>query len=121
MNAKSVIVSLILAVVFFGIGLSVGIFWPAKNVSVQVQETVTPMPKAIRDLSSKVISSIAAYGAVTKIDGQNITLSYQGDSVIIPIKADAKIYSFAPASDSTKTGTAPKGTPSQIPFKDIKI
>lgn len=46
----------------------------------------------IKSLSSKVVPSIVAFGKVSKIDGRNITLDYNGDSITISIINDAQIY-----------------------------
>lgn len=119
MNTKSLIISIFLGVLVFVIGGALGILYQMQAPKVQSQNTLTltpqpsaTIPQVVKDLNSQVITSIGAYGIVTKIDGRNITLSNQSDSIIIAVRDDAKIYSFV-----TMNG---KPTSQQIDFKDIK-
>ena len=128
MNAKSLIVSLFLGGLIFLLGGGLGILYQTQQNVAAPQGQGQLMPSVVKNLSSKVIPSIAAYGEITKIDGRNLTLSYQGDSLVIAIKDDAKIYSFIANSapnptPSVKPATTPASTASsrEITFKDLKI
>lgn len=68
----------------------------------------------VKTLSSKVIASIIAYGTVADIQGKNITLSYNSDSVVIAIADTAEIYSFSQASGGNAAPTQTKTEFSQI-------
>lgn len=67
------------------------------------------------NLSSKVISSMVAYGQVKNIDGRNITLNNLGDDLTISISNTAQVYSFSVPEGAT----AP--VQKTIKFEDIKV
>ncbi len=128
MNIKNLIVSLFLGLLVFGIGIGLGILYQTQQGVVpqsitQPKNNVQVMPEVIKMLSSKVIPSIAAQGTVTKIDGRNITLNYQTDSITIGIRNDAIIYSIVFNTSPAKTGSINNGASSskQIDFKALKI
>ena len=97
METKNIIISIVAGLLVLGVGFLGGMLFNGvvnpKTVT-QPQDTSTAVPQIVKDLSSKVIPSIAAYGKVAKINGKNITLSYQGDSVTILVRDDAKVYYF---------------------------
>ena len=115
------IVSVILLVVVFVLGAWIGAFYQLQGASKNATQTVSPIEK---ELSSKVISSINAYGQVTKIDGSNITLSPVGDSLAsdgltVSINSNAKIYSLTiPTNGAANNKTSL--TPTAASFSDIK-
>jgi len=114
MSIKGVIVLIVLAIVVFVFGVGLG-------STVSKPKTGTGQSSQIvKDLSSKVIPSVSAYGTITNLSGRNITLSYQGDSIMIPITADAKIFSFI-TTPVTKTTTASQTIGKPITFSDLKI
>jgi cytoskeletal protein RodZ len=122
----SVVGILVVAIGFLGGWWFGGMQTPAPVVTPN-QQTTAPI---VKDLSSKVIPSIAAQGKITKIDGRNITLSYQGDSVVVAVNTDARVYAFTPPTTTTTTTTTannkpqPKPVPptsKQISFSDLKL
>lgn len=104
MFAKKQLVILIIAgalILLIGVGL--GIIYQM-NPSQQKIRT-----EASSILSTKVISSISAYGKVIKIEGKNITLSNLGDSLAVSITDSARIYSFINSAQQAAE------------FEDIKV
>jgi len=67
----------------------------------------------IKSLSSKTVPSIVAFGKASKIEGRNITLDYNGDTITIGISDDAQIY-----TSSNQTAGA---TPTASLLENIKI
>ncbi len=93
MNEKLKLAILIIAgVLIFAIGVGLGIVIQTKTGMQKIKDEV------VGNFSSKVVSSITAYGKVIKIEGRNITLSYLGDSLAASISNSAKVYSFATAT-----------------------
>jgi hypothetical protein len=58
-------------------------------------------------------------GQVLKVDGKNITMSYQSDSRLVPTSSDVRVYALvvAPKTLFNKTGFENK----PVEFKDIKV
>jgi len=80
-------------------------------------------------LSSKLIQSIASYGKVSKIEGRNVTLTFEGESLTIKVREEALIFSFTQTLGRSLTGEAAplkKGdtvitTRQKVELKDIKL
>ncbi len=130
MNSRILIIALVVVVLvivfifFFGYSLGTVSGNSTSKNAVQSQVQTQKMPEAINVLSSKVIPSIAAYGIVTKIDGRNITLTYQTDSIVITMRSDAKIYSYVVNSALVKPGSKPPANAyvtKLADFNDIKV
>lgn len=122
MNIKNVLISLVAGILILILGVWLGMLLGGKGTMTASQTSQVAAGAALtKALSSKVIPSIAAYGQVTKIDGSNLTISYQGDSVVVSVDSNSKIYSFAkqPTTTTTKKTTAP--TSQQIALKDVKV
>jgi hypothetical protein len=100
MKSTNAIVIIVIGAVVFIVGVGLGIFYQAQADSMQVTKTETA-----NALSSKVIPSIVAYGTVTKIDGNNITLTAQGDTLTVAVSPDAKVISFSSTAGSTAAPT----------------
>ena len=96
MDIRKAIVSILSALLIFGAGVALGYLFNSQSGgdlnSPEVMQTNLPVVKA---LSSKVIPSVAAYGTITKIEGNNITVTSDTDSIVVPIRTDANIYSFS--------------------------
>jgi hypothetical protein len=105
-DKKQLVILIIAGIVIFLAGGAAGIVFEKQKIPTQKIE-------AADSLSSKVISSIVAYGEVKSINGRNITLSNLGTDLIITIAGNAPVYSFANRSGST--------APSQqtVAFSDI--
>lgn len=93
-----IILSIIIALVFLCLGGAAGILYQTQK---EVSQSGNPA-EIIKEITSKAITSVSAYGQVTNIQGRNIILSYAGDSITIKIGDDAKIYSFTQSSASTQ-------------------
>lgn len=116
METKNLIIVVVVAVVAIVIGGATGMMIQQQKNAPQIAQAESLMP-AIKGLSSKVIPSIIAYGQVTSIEGRNISLSYNGEALTIPVKENANVYSFIQA-DGAKAGTAP--AQQKVLFSDIK-
>ncbi len=76
-------------------------------------QQVLPQMNVIKYLSSQIIPSMVAYGEVTDIEGRNITLSYNGDSMKVQVPENSPVYSFV----NNKTS---KPIQEQVSFENIK-
>lgn len=113
------IVLLLLAVlVIFVLGGGVGVFYQTQKDSPLLAQAERA-EATVKNLSSKTVLSIVAYGQVTNIQGRDITISYLGDSLIVRVKENSMIYSLVAPSVTQKGATA-ASTQQQAEFKDIK-
>lgn len=99
-----------------GIGCLAGVNFQEQKTASRIAE-LEKMENMVKILaSSKVIPSIVAYGQVASISDKVVTLAYGTESLAIPIREDAKIYSFV-------TSASQQGPPEQkkAELKDIKI
>jgi hypothetical protein len=96
MNKSNLIILVIIGIVFFIVGGGLGIFYQTQKDASQINGA-----KSIKALSSKVIPSIVAYGKVTDINGRDITIFYNGESLTIPVSQDAQVSSFSQANGQT--------------------
>ncbi len=103
MEKKQLTILIIAGALIFLIGGGLGV---ASQLSAVRQKVRT---EAFDILSSKVITSVSAYGKVTKIEGRDITLNNLGDNLSVSMPDNVKVYSFV---DSSQQAAA---------FEDIKI
>lgn len=89
MEKANLTVPILIGVVLFIVGVALGIFY-----QMQIGFKSAIEVKTVNALASKVIPSIVAYGKVTAIEGQNVTLSFGGDTLMVPITADAQVFAF---------------------------
>lgn len=111
-----VICLIICGAVLLEIGCLAGVNFQEQKTASRIAE-LEKMENMVKILaSSKVIPSIVAYGQVASISGKVVILAYGTESLAIPIREDAKIYSFV-------TSTNQQGPPEQkkAELKDIKI
>jgi Cu/Ag efflux protein CusF len=114
MDKKILIILLIIvSLVLFTAGLSLGIFYQKQKDAPKVDAAKIILEK----LSSKTVPSIAIYGKVTKIDGKNITLTFAGDTMTVNIKDGSNIYSFRGSGGTS--GNVP--VQQDAKFEDIKV
>ena len=106
MDKNNLIILIIAGLVLLILGGAAGFFYKTLQIS--------PQLAVIKDLSSKTIPSIVAYGQVSKIEGRDITLSFNGDNIKVSVEANSPVYSFV--NDA-------KGKPIQkkVELKEIKI
>ncbi len=101
MEPKNVVISIVLGLLILAVGFGGGVLYesigqpPAQNV---VQEA----PEGVKVLNSKITPSITAYGVITDINGKNITIDNQGDTMTITVVDGAKIYAFSSTSGQSK-------------------
>lgn len=107
-RVASLVLFVIIITIFFALGGGLGIFYQSQKggggegVSANI----------LKNLNSKAVPSIIAYGQVTKIEGRNVTLSFNGDSVTVKVSDSASINSFV--KDSAGATTQQKKDFSQI-------
>ena len=125
MSLKNILLSLVLALAMLGLGAWLGMTLGGQKTSAlsQITRQVSSSSTLAKSLSSKVVPSISAYGQVTNVSSNSLTVSYQEDSVIIPVASDAKIYSFiATVPPALKKGKpAPAPTSQVIALQDVKV
>ncbi len=105
MNKIGIITLIIVGVALFLLGGGLGVYFQMRNDASQIS--------AVKALSSGVVSSIVAYGELTKIDGNNLTLTYEGKSITVNILDSAKVYYFLTTSSEEAT--------KEIGIKDLKV
>lgn len=121
MDKKTIILFFILVFLIFVLGGGAGVFYQQQsclsNTEKSTEKTDTNVfEKAVKDLSSKTIYFIVAYGDVTDIQGRDITINNNGENLTVKIKEDAKITSFkVPAAGKTSSDTE-----ALAKFEDIK-
>ena len=100
---------LISGLLFLVLGGGIGFLYKTLQISPQIKKTT----EIIKALSSKTVLSTVAYGQVSKIEGKDISLSYNGDSIKISMAEKAPVYSFV---DSAEIPNQKK-----VDFKEIKV
>ena len=116
MDRKNLTIIIVVAVVAVIIGLALGMNLSPKSVAEKSQST--KFESAVKALSSKVIPSIIAYGQVSKIENKNITLTYNKETLTIPLTQSTSIYSFVAPATGSKTATP---TQKKAAFSEIKV
>ena len=116
MDRKNLTIIIVVAVVAVIIGLALGM--SLSKTSVVNNPQSNKFESAVKALSSKVIPSIIAYGQVTKIENKNITLTYNKETLTIPLTQSTSIYSFVAPVAGSKTA-AP--TQKKSAFSEIKV
>jgi hypothetical protein len=118
MDRKNLVVLIIVAFVFFGLGGGLGVLYQNQMGVVPANEA--PKIQAVQTLSSKVIPSITAFGEVSSVEGKDITLTFGGDSLKIKVRDDAQIY--LPATSTTdQNGKPVTSAQKTAEFSDIKV
>lgn len=107
---NSTFLILIFGLVCLVLGGGIGFFYKTLQSSSEGEKTTI----ITKNLTSKTIISSVVYGQVSKIEGRDITLSNEGDSLKINIPENIAIYSFA--NDSTG-----KSVQTRVDLKAIKI
>ena len=92
------VVGLILFIFILGAGTGV-VFMAQKNAP--KFKIAARDAEVVKNLSSKTVPSIVAYGKVEKIEGKNITLAFSGDTITVPIAPNAHIFSLRSVVDKT--------------------
>ncbi len=128
MTTKNILALVTSGIVLFVLGgvCVMAYQWQTKNnggILSQLQQQ--KVPDVIKVLSSNVVPAMAARGIVTKVDGKNITLTSQGDSITVTMRDDAKLYTFVLNTNITKPvkGSTPANTSTsrEISIKDVNI
>ena len=113
-SKKQLIILIIVGVVLFLLGGAVGI------IAIQGGAQQGKI-KMANSLSSKVVSSIVAYGQVKSIDARNLTLANLGDSLTVPVASTAQIYAFITPATTGKSKTTSAPIQQTVSFQNIKV
>ena len=122
-----IVLSIVIGLVILAVGVSLGFFYEKTTQPPVNYQGADNMASIIKTLSSRTISVMSAYGQVTNIEGNNITLSYRGDSMTIGMAQDSGVYSSLDnnaqnkAATSTTEFSTQKGTLSDIKKGDTVI
>ena len=103
---------IIIGLVIFAVGAALGIFYQFNKDNIQIQKS-EEISTEIQNLSSDIVTAVAAYGKVVAINGNNVTLSYNGKSLTINIGENVPITSYA----APVNGSAQQN----LKFSDIKL
>jgi hypothetical protein len=114
----AIFISIIVLLLVFVLGGGIGILYQTRK-DAPLLEKAAQSEGVIKNLSSKTVLSIVAYGQVTNIQGRDITLTYAGDTLTVRIKENSMIYSLVTPS-TTQKGAAAAPTQQKAEFKDIK-
>ena len=133
MNKILIFLLIIIGVIIFTVGGGgLGILYQKQKDASQIeklQARESVLNSVVKRLSSKLIQSIASYGKVSKIEGRNVTLTFEGESLTIKVREEALIFSFTQTLGRSLTGEAAplkKGdtvitTRQKVELKDIKL
>jgi len=76
---------------------------------------VSPKLAVIKSLSSKAVPSMVAYGQVSQVEGRDITLTYDNNSVKVTMAENSPVYAFV------NNSTGGKATQNKVSINEIKI
>jgi hypothetical protein len=119
MDKKILIILIVAGVVIFVVGGGIGVAYQ-KQTSGTIQNNTADVKlvNLAKIIKSTPISSIMAFGAVTKISGKTITLLYKKENINIKIRDGAKIFKLVQAKDANGKMTS---TQKPAVFGDIKV
>ena len=110
MNSKNsnLIILVIAGIFIFVIGSSLGFFYKIKTSMPNASVDTTNL---IGQLSLKTVPTILAFGQVSKIQGRNITLSFNGDTMTVPVGDSAQVRSANSSTNAQQNAQ----------FGDVKV
>jgi len=116
-SAKTVLMIVVIAVIFI-IGIFIGLGLTKSPASPAVQIPGTPTGTSGKTgMNSSVITSVFAFGKLTSVSGQNITLANGSDSLTIATDQNTKIVSYQQVKSATGKITV---NPQNITLSDLK-
>ena len=123
MNNKVLIIPVVIIIglgIFFGGGYLLGVSQENKRLEPQIESLGKLADVSAALTSSKLITTIIAFGKVTSVSGRIVTLAARNESLQVSIKQDAKISSLV---SPTATDGSVSGFPQEmaVEFKDIKV
>lgn len=107
---KTVLVASVVGLVFLVAGVFAG-FLLEKNIT---EKDIEKANTTIKAFGSKLIPYVTAFGKIQSISGKDLTLNYNGDTVVIKIKDDAKVSIIETGDDNN---TIQK----EALFEDLKV
>lgn len=117
-NLVNVIVGVAVGLVILILSFYGGVLLQTKKTAPQIQ-ILTNLQSL---LQSKTLQNSEVYlgGMVTKISGENITLTVKNESLEVPVSKDAKIIAFV-YPDKPEEGKALVPQQKNIAFEDVKV
>lgn len=115
MEKKKLAICIIICIILFSLGLFLGTVLQSNNKAQVVKN------QAVNNLSSKIISTITAYGAVVGVADKEVEITNQGENLKIQMADNAAIYSFVVPQATSKTKTATAPVQKTISLSDIKV
>jgi len=116
MNKISLIIILIIsACILFVSGGGIGVFLKAQEDNSKINK----LSSIVDSVTSKIVVGVSVLGEVTKIEGRNVTLSSDNESIIVDIEDYAIMYSLV--SKNGSNDLAGGLTKKSIKFDDIKV
>jgi len=118
---KRKLILLIVGVLFvFVLGGGAGVYYKTQEVAERtIKNKLTE--ESLEILSSKIISTINAYGEVVDIKGRDVFLSYEGDTIKINVDDDAVIYSVVEKINPDPSDITKNASQELVDFSQIKI
>ena len=116
MSKKHLVFVAVAWIIIFAIGLGAGFVLRSQTKTEIIKD------QTINNLASKVISSVAVYGQIAKVQGRDLMLNNLGDNLTITLADNAQIYAFKIESvnkDQKSTSTTP--VQQKASLADIKI
>ena len=114
MQKASTLWLVILGIAILLVGGGLGVVYQKSTSSPSTANTAASQD-FLTKLNSKVISSMVAYGDVTKVSGKAITLTTEGQSLTVTMKDNATYTMRVPATSTTKASSK-KAT-----LSDVKV
>jgi len=109
----SISLTVVMAIIVLALGFILGFVLKPQDKNMLMYKTALEM------VSSKVITSISAYGIVSNINGKTITLDNLGESLNIEVPASARIFAFYIPDNSDSENVAPEQK--TVDFSTIKV
>lgn len=122
MDQRNTIIMVIVAVIILIVGVVGGMAWQKSLSAASLQKLaqLQAMEPTIKSLSTKMFPSIVAYGNVTKIEGRNITLTSNAETITIPTTDNTYIYTVEAPTKPAAKGTTAAPTQQRAQFSQIK-
>jgi hypothetical protein len=115
---RRIIFLIVVGLVIFVLGGVAGYFYKCQQA--ELYPNAEKASEIIETLSSKLFPPSTASGRITKISGQDITLSKGAETVDLAVPTTAKVYSFkATTGDAQQTSAG--YVLAESSFSDIKI
>lgn len=97
---RQVVISLILGIIIFILGIGAGVFYQNIKVALQLGKC-QKLDSAAKALSSKLVLSVVASGKASNVNGREFSLNSGGQSLKVLISDNAEIFAIRNGVDRT--------------------